>query len=401
MADPIVEFHQVGKRYDPTASPFGTSTTLVRMLLRRRAAEAGDEDDGDDDDEEVYDDAIPGDEDFGTKPVWAVRDLSFAVEPAQRVGIVGPTGSGKSTVLRLIAGATQPSAGRIVLRGRVGPLPALADTFMRTESPARQNAMLAARVAGANTKVARAAADEACELVGFEPRDPAPGGGAGLRRLATMVAVSVRSDLLLIDALPTGAGTYATAFQEQLRRRLSEGAALVVTGNDRDQVASMCSHVVELQGPREAPGQGLHGRKGARPLEWDGKGLLISPFHRFAAMHGVTATVQGGALHVAVGFETAMPRLGVRCRLQFALADGIHVVDQPHPIRCGEAGLYRLEGHLEPDVLPRGQATASLEMDLEYEQHATGIEREDCFSIELDGALPKTEHVTGGTWQVS
>src|SRR5579871_524664 len=53
---------------------------------------------------------------------WALRDVSFAVQPGEVVGIIGRNGAGKSTLLKILSQITEPSSGRIVCRGRVGSL---------------------------------------------------------------------------------------------------------------------------------------------------------------------------------------------------------------------------------------------------------------------------------------
>src|SRR5215210_3423602 len=54
--------------------------------------------------------------------VWAVKDVSFEIEPGESVGFMGRNGSGKTTLLRLIAGVFRPSSGRLDVAGRVGAL---------------------------------------------------------------------------------------------------------------------------------------------------------------------------------------------------------------------------------------------------------------------------------------
>src|SRR6266853_1160881 len=53
---------------------------------------------------------------------WALRDISFEVEPGEVLGIVGRNGAGKSTLLKMISRITEPTSGRIQYRGRVGSL---------------------------------------------------------------------------------------------------------------------------------------------------------------------------------------------------------------------------------------------------------------------------------------
>src|SRR5215217_5160830 len=53
---------------------------------------------------------------------WAIRDVSFAVERGEAVGIIGHNGAGKSTVLKLLSNITTPTSGQITIKGRLAAL---------------------------------------------------------------------------------------------------------------------------------------------------------------------------------------------------------------------------------------------------------------------------------------
>ncbi|MGE3845099.1 MAG: ABC transporter ATP-binding protein, partial [Vicinamibacterales bacterium] len=65
----------------------------------------------------------------GTQPFRALDDVSFTVNRGETLGIIGRNGGGKSTVLKLIAGVTQPTAGMISTSGRIAPLLELGTGF--------------------------------------------------------------------------------------------------------------------------------------------------------------------------------------------------------------------------------------------------------------------------------
>ena len=59
---------------------------------------------------------------YPKKDLWAVNDLNFDLYPGQSLGIIGRNGSGKSTVLKLIARIIRPTSGQVAVRGRVSAL---------------------------------------------------------------------------------------------------------------------------------------------------------------------------------------------------------------------------------------------------------------------------------------
>src|ERR1700723_4194477 len=62
-----------------------------------------------------------GDEDAAST-LWALKDIGFEIKPGELVGIIGSNGAGKSTLLKVLSQITEPTHGRVELRGRVGSL---------------------------------------------------------------------------------------------------------------------------------------------------------------------------------------------------------------------------------------------------------------------------------------
>ncbi len=139
----------------------------------------------------------------GTRPaeVWALRDVSLAIEPGEAVGLVGRNGSGKTTLLRLIAGIVKPTSGRVEAGGRVASLLELGAGF-HPDFTGRDNVYLNASIHGLKRAQTRALMDE---IVAFAELErfidvPVRTYSSGMyMRLGFAVAAHIQADVLLLD----------------------------------------------------------------------------------------------------------------------------------------------------------------------------------------------------------
>src|SRR5262245_66263810 len=85
---------------------------------------------------------------------WAVRHVSFRVDRGEALGIIGQNGAGKSTILKMVAGTTRPTEGRISVNGRISALLELGLGFNH-ELTGRENAVHAAGLMGLSQSLIR------------------------------------------------------------------------------------------------------------------------------------------------------------------------------------------------------------------------------------------------------
>jgi lipopolysaccharide transport system ATP-binding protein len=159
---------------------------------------------------------------------WALRDISFRVEKGETLSIIGPNGCGKSTLLQVVSGILQPSAGRVVTRGRIAALLELGAGF-NPEFTGRENVYLNGEILGlsrAEIEKAMPGIEAFAEIGEFMERPVKEYSSGMYVRLAFSTAIHVDPEILIVDeALAVGDAVFANRcvrkFQELRERKIT------------------------------------------------------------------------------------------------------------------------------------------------------------------------------------
>lgn len=168
----------------------------------------------------------------------AVKDISFQVGQGEMVGIVGRNGSGKSTLLKMVAGVYQPTAGHVVVQGKIAPMIELGAGFHQ-ELTGRENILMNGLLLGYSKremKEREGAIIEFAEIGDFIDAPVKQYSSGMFARLAFSVAIEVDPDILLVDEiLAVGdMGFQGKCFERLQRFRDTKKTILFVTHNVKD-----------------------------------------------------------------------------------------------------------------------------------------------------------------------
>ncbi len=179
--------------------------------------------------------------------LWALRDISFEIQPGEAVAIVGRNGSGKSTCLKLMTRILTPTKGIVAVRGRVAGLLELGAGF-HPELTGRDNIYLNGSLMGLSRREIARRFDEIvafAELERFVDAQIKFYSSGMTMRLGFSIAVCVNPDILLIDeVLAVG----DQSFQEKCLQRIGEvratGATIVFVSHALDSVRALCERAL-------------------------------------------------------------------------------------------------------------------------------------------------------------
>ena len=190
---------------------------------------------------------VQGDE---VEEFWALKDVSFEVKRGEVLGIIGRNGAGKSTLLKILSRITEPTKGRIELRGRVASLLEVGTGF-HPELTGRENIFLNGAVLGMRRAEIRKKFDEIVAFAEIEQflDTPVKRYSSGMYvRLAFSIAAHLEPEILIIDeVLAVG----DTEFQKKCLGRLDqaahqEGRTVLFVSHDLNAVSKMAQKGILL-----------------------------------------------------------------------------------------------------------------------------------------------------------
>ena len=185
--------------------------------------------------------------------IWAIKDVSFEVQPGQVLGVIGRNGSGKSTLLKILARITSPTEGHAVLGGRVGALLEVGTGF-HPDLSGRENILLSGTMLGMvprEIQRCERAIIEFAEIGDFIDTPVKHYSSGMFMRLAFSVAAHLEAEIMLVDeVLAVGDAAFQEKCKSKIREIARSGRTILFTSHDMEAVSRICGAAIVLDGGR-------------------------------------------------------------------------------------------------------------------------------------------------------
>jgi len=182
---------------------------------------------------------------------WALKDVSFEVQPGEVIGIIGRNGAGKSTLLKILSRITEPSEGRVEIEGRVASLLEVGTGF-HPELTGRENIFLNGAILGMTRAEVRRKFDEIVEFAEVERflDSPVKRYSSGMYvRLAFAVAAHLEPEILVVDeVLAVGDAQFQRKCLGKMKDVSSGGRTVLFVSHQMGTVRQLCSRGILLAG---------------------------------------------------------------------------------------------------------------------------------------------------------
>jgi lipopolysaccharide transport system ATP-binding protein len=194
----------------------------------------------------------------GASTIWALRNISLAIQPGEVVGIIGRNGAGKSTLLRILSRITEPTAGRVEIRGRVASLLEVGTGF-HPELTGRENIQLNAAILGMTRREIARKFDEIVAFAEVEQfiDTPVKRYSSGMYlRLAFAVAAYLEPEILIVDeVLAVGDASFQKKCLGRMGDVARQGRTVLFVSHNLPALSNLCQRAVLLvDGMKRADG---------------------------------------------------------------------------------------------------------------------------------------------------
>jgi len=188
-----------------------------------------------------------------SQDLWALRDVDLEVKQGEVLGIVGRNGAGKSTLLKVLSHITEPTEGRVEIRGRVGSLLEVGTGF-HAELTGRENIQLNGAILGMTRVEIKRSFDEIVDFAGvgrFLDTSVKHYSSGMYVRLAFAVAAHLNPEILIVDeVLSVGDAEFQKKCLGKMGEVAGGGRTVLLVSHNMQAIRSLCRSAIEISAGR-------------------------------------------------------------------------------------------------------------------------------------------------------
>ncbi len=305
------------------------------------------------------------------RTLWALRDVSFDVRRGEAIGVIGLNGAGKSTLLKILSRITEPTSGRIEMRGLVSSLLEVGTGF-HPELTGRENIQLNGAILGMTRREIRSRFDEIvafAEVERFVDTAVKFYSSGMYMRLAFAVAAHLDPEILIVDeVLAVG----DAAFQAKCLRKMNDvttlGRTILFVSHNMPAVKALCQKavwldqgkVVEIGDSASVVGHYLHAisRAGREEVQQQIERQPADPLFQLHSLRlmqfddETTNVHSGDAICVEAGFELFEPTRDLQLSFQLIDLEGTLIMESILFGECDVRPLLEAGRHVARVTIP-------------------------------------------------
>lgn len=345
----------------------------------------------------------------GQDTIWALKDVSFELQPGTVLGIIGRNGAGKSTLLKILSRITEPTEGRARLRGRVASLLEVGTGF-HPELTGRENIYLNGAILGMRKAEIDRKFDDIVAFAEIERflDTPVKRYSSGMHvRLAFAVAAHLEPEILIVDeVLAVGDAAFQKRCLGKMREVASgEGRTVLFVSHNMVAVQNLCRRAVWLDGGclkqdgdagRVVAAYLGDAQRGVSGQSWED--FERAPGNEWVRLRRAAVECENRTITTRTSFDVVFEYWNRKPQAQISLTALVHgrhgtLLFATGPVRDRallgkrlEVGLYRSRFRVEGDLLNDGIHRIHL---LIVEDHTRVVYRHDdllSFSVVDDGS---------------
>jgi len=186
---------------------------------------------------------------FTYEEFWALKSVSFTLNPGESLGIIGENGSGKSTLLKIIANILRPDKGSVNVNGRIAPILELGVGF-HPDLTVKENILIYGSIMGLKNNEIKKRMDSILQFSGLERFKDAKlkNLSSGMQmRLGFSVAIETNPDIFLIDeALAVGDIEFQHKCIDKFKQFKAEGKTIILVSHALNLIKEFCEKALFL-----------------------------------------------------------------------------------------------------------------------------------------------------------